>query len=412
MFGNAAKVYKTNEYQLKTSGVVTRNELKNLSDKALDKARAIYKRCKELGYDIITAGDVRYPAALRKIEMPPLVLFTKGDNSLIGKKGVAIVGTRSASSDGKKTSFDYAYNLAKSGMLVVSGGAQGIDTQAHLGAIRAGGKTICVLGGGLNHKYLAANAAMREEISETGLLISEYPPDFEPSSYTFPKRNRLISAFSDCTLVVEAGMNSGSLITAYAAREQRKPVFAAKKAGGGVYSAGVDMLIKDGAYTANDYHDILTWYENSAQWDSSSQRLTSEMIEEIRLMGKRKKHKEVYTGNAKTIAADTDSEKTRSEEIKTNGNVYSEAENNNKLFNINEKNASGSAKKEKIDNFLKDMLTENALSVYDTISEIPIYVDDIRTEAKLNISEVLAALTELEIVDLIQSLPNGKFVRK
>ncbi len=427
VFGNALSIYEADEYNMKISGVLTKAELKNFSDKSLNKAIEIYSRCKELSYDIITFGDERYPDALKKLEMPPLVLFVKGDYSVIGQGGVAIVGARGVTPEGRRMSYDYGYDLAKTGKIVVSGGAQGVDTQAHLGALQAGGKTICVLGGGLNHKYLSANSGLRERISRNGLLVSEYPPDFEPTSYTFPKRNRLIAAFSDCTLIIEAEMSSGALITAYEAREQRKPVFALPGWLNSENIRGTDMLIQKGAYSIDSYRDILDWYENADEWDSDSQKLTSEMIDEIRTTGKEEEYKKNKAENNKNDDIIYSEKKKESEEHKSGfdnalsygkeyyrkheSNTNKKCNDNKKLFNVNEKNDSKSEKKEKTDNFLKDMLTENALSVYDTISETPIYADDIRSERKLETGEVLAALTELELAGLIQSLPNGKFVR-
>lgn len=173
---------------------------------------------------------------------------------------MAVVGTRSATPYGHKTAFRLSYRLAECGALIVSGGALGIDSEAHRGALQAGGRTIAVLGCSIDYPYLSANAELRKMISEHGALISEYPPGTPPSKVSFPIRNRLISGLALGTVVVEASIKSGSLITADHALNQGKDVFAVP---GNIMSsayAGSNRLLSDGAKPVFSAADILSEY--------------------------------------------------------------------------------------------------------------------------------------------------------
>ncbi len=170
------------------------------------------------------------------------------------------MGTRKATATGVATARSFAFELAKQGTVVVSGGALGIDTAAHKGALQAGGKTVCVLGCGIDYNYLMGNASLREAIALSGAVISEYPPNTQAVNSNFPIRNRIISGLTLGTLVVEAAGKSGSLITAQYALEQGRDVFAVPA---GIYSPvsqGVNGLIKSGAKPVSNAGEILEEY--------------------------------------------------------------------------------------------------------------------------------------------------------
>ena len=219
-FTSAEKIYHANEYELRISGLFTKSQINRLTDKNLDGARRIYERSVASGIRIITISSREYPASLRDISSPPLVLYVRGELPSADCRKIAIVGSREPTPLGKRLSFGFSNELAGQGAAIISGGALGVDTQAHKGAIQAGGKTVCVLGCGVNYKYLMENAPLREEISRHGAVISEYPVDMPPASYTFRQRNRIIVAIADCTLVVEGALMSGSLISASMAVQQ------------------------------------------------------------------------------------------------------------------------------------------------------------------------------------------------
>ena len=167
-----------------------------------------------------------YPLLLRQIQKPPKLLYAIGDISILKQKCVAVVGARKASSYGKWAARNIGKRLAEYGVAVVSGLAYGCDAEAHLGALDAGGRTVAVMGCGIDICYPAANRQLRRRIAENGLIISEYPPGTQPRPYMFPQRNRIISGLCEAVAVAEAGLSSGSLITASCAAEQGRLVFA------------------------------------------------------------------------------------------------------------------------------------------------------------------------------------------
>lgn len=256
-FENVQSIYAADKETLLLSDVFTEKECIALSDKNLKAARDINDICVRHGYNVICYGHKDYPQLLKNLEAPPCVLYVSGKLPLPNGNGIAIVGTRTPTSSGKKTAFDFAYNLAKKDKIIVSGGALGIDSAAHKGALQAEGKTVCVLGCGLNYDYLKDNRTMREAITENGAVISEYPPDYPPARFTFPRRNRIIAALARCTVVVEAGRTSGALITARDAVKLKRRIFAVPGGLDNPQAAGTNLLLREGASVATCAEDIL-----------------------------------------------------------------------------------------------------------------------------------------------------------
>ncbi|MBQ6825095.1 MAG: DNA-processing protein DprA [Clostridia bacterium] len=260
-FGNAKNVYNSDFNTLKNSRLFTANELKKLNDKNLKVAEDISIKCRKNNIEIIVLGNDKYPFCLSVIDNPPLVLYVKGNLPDFDKiPSIAIVGPRKVSDFGKRAAYSLGYRLAKSGMTVVSGGAIGTDTYAHAGALKSGGTTALVLGCGILYDYLMENEKLREAVSANGALISEYPPDFPASRYTFPVRNRIISALSLGTVVIEAGAKSGSLITARHAYEQGRDVFVIPRSPEEKQFSGSNELLRDGAKPLIDASDIFNEY--------------------------------------------------------------------------------------------------------------------------------------------------------
>ena len=211
---------------------------------------------KEKGIEFITFLDEEYPEILKKIPDPPLGLFVKGKF----KKdflGVSIVGTRRCSSYGKRIAEELGEFLSNHKITVISGLAYGIDSAAHRGALKGSGFTYAVLGSGINHIYPSLNRGLAERITESGALISEYPPDTPPLKFRFPERNRIISGLSKAVVVVEAPEKSGALITVSFALEQGREVFAVPGPFYSEKSRGVHMLIRDGAQILVDFSDLI-----------------------------------------------------------------------------------------------------------------------------------------------------------
>jgi DNA processing protein len=206
---------------------------------------------------VLTFWDAEFPALLKKIYDPPVVLFVKGELRPEDEAAIAVVGTRSPSEYGKIAAERLSAALVGHRLTIVSGLARGIDTVAHQTAVKSGGRTIAVLGSGLDTIYPPENRRLAQEISQRGAVISEYFFGAKPEAANFPRRNRLISGLALGTLVVEAGESSGALITAQAALEQGREVFAVPGSIFSPKSVGPNRLIQDGAKLIMSAGDIL-----------------------------------------------------------------------------------------------------------------------------------------------------------
>ncbi|MFN7925055.1 MAG: DNA-processing protein DprA [Bryobacteraceae bacterium] len=220
---------------------------------ALDQ-RSLMDRC---GAVLIPVQDPRYPAALKEIFDPPLVLFARGRTELLQKSSIAVVGTRRPSPYGIAATERLSKDLASKGLVITSGMARGIDTAAHKAALAVAGETIAVFGSGVDHIYPAENRKLSEEISTKGLLLSEFPMGNPGHPQNFPIRNRIISGLSVGVLIVEGAQYSGSAITATMAMEQGREVFAVPGNITSKMSWAPNLLIKQGAKLVQDAEDVL-----------------------------------------------------------------------------------------------------------------------------------------------------------
>lgn len=208
---------------------------------------------------IINFWSEEYPKSLREIYDSPVVLYAKGDVKLLKAKSIAIIGSRKCTEYGRKVSNELGYNIANDGICVVSGMAKGIDSWAHIGALNGKGKTIAVVGNGLDIIYPKENERLFNMIIENGgLIISEFVIGTEPNRKNFPQRNRIISGLAECVIVVEATERSGSLITVDFAIEQGKDVFAVPGNITNSTSKGTNNLIAEGAKILTDFKNIFS----------------------------------------------------------------------------------------------------------------------------------------------------------
>jgi len=207
--------------------------------------------------DWVALGDARYPQALLQTADPPLLLYTQGQAALLNNPCLAIVGSRNPTPQGAENARAFAEQLGRSGLTIVSGLALGIDGAAHTGALAAGAPTIAVVGTGLDRVYPRANRELAHRIAERGLIVSEFNLGTEPLAANFPQRNRIIAGLSLGTLVVEAALESGSLITARLATDAGREVFAIPGSIHSPQSRGCHALIKQGAKLVDDVRDVL-----------------------------------------------------------------------------------------------------------------------------------------------------------
>ena len=360
---NAKLFYELGYNGWKSSGFLTEKGLARAKQYSLDAVKIITDKCVKLGQSVIAFDDIKYPERLRNIDNPPCVLYVKGDlPDIENSVAISIVGTRSAINESMKNSFDFAYELNKAGVLIISGGAVGIDESAHKGALASGGKTVCVLGNGIDVNYPRENTSLRYNISRNGALVSEYPPGTSPVPRNFPVRNRIISGLSLGTLVVQASRRSGALITANLAIEQNRDVFSIP---GNIRSKlyeGTNNLIKNGAKPVTCPMDIIEEYIN------------------------------VYTDKFNIIEQDANN-KIHSRD---KNEVY---EDNTLKYGSNEIKA------------IK-MLSDNAKKVYNVLDQNKKHIDNVMIQTKLPTNIVLQAITELEIHDLIESYSGKRYSKK
>jgi DNA processing protein len=256
--GSASAIFEADARQLLAiRGTGTEIIKKLVAARKKVNAAAEIERAAELGAELVTPADAGYPEPLRNIYDPPLALYIKGTLDPRDRHAVAIVGSRHTTSYGRECASSFAAQFARAGFTVVSGLARGIDTSAHQGALKAGGRTIAVLGGGLHDIYPPENRALAEEIAASGAVISEFQLGREPDKTTFPIRNRIVSGLSQGVVVVEAGLSSGAMITANVAAEQGKSVFAIPGRIDSPTSQGTHNLIKNGAKLAESVSDVL-----------------------------------------------------------------------------------------------------------------------------------------------------------
>ena len=213
------------------------------------------------GTKIACVEDADYPSLLAQIHDPPYLFYYQGELGILRGLCIAIVGSRKASNYGLTQSHRFGREMAQEGIVVVSGMARGIDTEAHRGALEVGGKTVAVLGSGLDIIYPPENEKLFKEIAQQGIVISEFPPHTHPEPGNFPIRNRLISGLSQGVLVVEAQKRSGALITVDFALEQGRDVFALPGPINSLNSEGTNNLIKQGACLVTEINDILGEYK-------------------------------------------------------------------------------------------------------------------------------------------------------
>jgi DNA processing protein len=216
------------------------------------------ERIREFGAEVITAESPTYPRQLREIHAPPIVLYIWGELTERDQHAIGVIGSRRTSHYGAECAKKLSYQLAYAGLTIISGLARGIDTAAHQGALAAKGRTIAVIGSGLTKLYPPENAALADKIrSGNGAVVSEFSMTVEPDRQTFPMRNRIISGWSHGILVVEAGLNSGALITASQAIEQGRSVYAVPGHINAPTAHGSNRLIQQGAKLVMDASDIL-----------------------------------------------------------------------------------------------------------------------------------------------------------
>lgn len=374
-FETPEKLYLAGSGEWRLSGLFTEKKIQALKNSTPSQTGAVFKECRQKGYTIITPDSIYYPERLKKLSDMPLVIYGIGDCTVLSDTlSIGIVGTRKASNYGIETTQKLARSLASAGVTIVSGGALGVDSEAHAGAMLEKGRTFAFLGCGLSYDYLRENAAMRRAITRYGAVFSEYQPMTAPSRVTFPIRNRLISGASLGIVVIEAGVKSGSLITANCALEQGKDVFAVP---GDILRSsfdGTNHLIKNGAKPVFSAEDILSEYEYLYA-DALAANRRIKPLSEFEYVDYRKKG-----GKQNKVATENKVENIKDQPEKRETKILSESE-----------------------------YSSGAIKVYAVLNEEPLHIDDIVRNTQLKMNEVLSSLTELELTGCIEQMTGKKY---
>lgn len=371
-FGSVKKLYSSNILEWRMSPALTAKQIDRLEQTDINSVDEIIYTCEKNGWTIIDYDDERYPNRLREIHNPPCVLYVNGilpdiDNLAV----IGIVGTRKASTYAIKVTHIMSRGITECGALVVSGGALGVDTAAHKGALTAGGNTVAVLGCGLGASYLNENKPLRDIIKNNGALVTEYPPFTRASRTTFPMRNRIISGLSVGVLVVEAGVKSGSLITANYALEQGRDIFAVPASVLSVDFSGTNKLIDDGAMVATKPAQIVSVYaEKFSTIDISKARSIDELMND-------------------------ESDKGANIEKNENKLSFESIEENREKRLKNEHKAS--------------TLNGDAKIVYQCLNDCFLHIDAIIEKTGLTSAKVMASITQLEVMGLIESASGKRY---
>lgn len=375
--GSAENLYQGGTRLWSSFSFVSDKELAALNAYGAEQAAAALEYYLKLGQKVITPDDEDYPVLLKEIYNPPAVLYVQGDLSILSDAvSISIVGTRKASQNGLNAAREIAYGLALKNAVVISGGALGIDSEAHKGALNGRGKTIAILPCGLEYPYLMDNAILRREIVDFGgALVTEYPMHTPVQRGAFQVRNRLISGMAHGVLIAEAPKKSGALITAKHALEQNREVFVFIGEDEKAFS-GCIALEDDGAARIYTAEDVLKPFAS---------RRRQERIEQLARTAENISH---VSRVRPKIASLSDAEK-GSEKTEKKPAEPIPAPENNLLQNV----------------------SEDAKSVYAALNDTPKHASELEPELGMSTGKILAALTELELFGLIKTYPGQRFTK-
>ena len=348
-FGSPQAAYMASLTELESCGIPARVAQSIFAQAGLKEGARDLEASAKAGCQVVAYSSDDYPARLKQIPDPPLVLYVRGDVKVLSRYALAIVGTRRPTAYGSQVAQRLARDLAQRQLVIVSGLARGIDSAAHRGALEAVGKTVAVLGSGIDVIYPRENKRLAEQVVECGALISEFPPGTSPAPENFPIRNRTISGLALGVVVVEAAEYSGSLITARLALEQNREVFAVPGNITSAQSFGPNHLIKQGAKLVDEWMDVV-----------------EEFPADIRMQ------------LLPPVEASEESAATPQ-----TGSLFEQS------------------------------LTPDQKVVFEVLrADQPLFVDAILTSTEIPQARVMTALLELEMAGVIRQLPGKNFIRK
>ncbi len=403
VFDSAYDLFHADEEEIEHIAGLSERTKQKLCSKDLSRASEILSACEKLGIMILSYDMEAYPKSLREIKTPPVLLYVKGNlPNLNDHLSIAMVGTRRMSAYGLQNAYRLSYELASCGVTVISGMAAGIDGVSAAGALAAGGPTVAVLGAGVDVVYPKHHKALAEKIVENGALISEYPPGTRPDFYRFPARNRIISGLSAGTLVVEAGIGSGSLITAKNAILQGRDVFALPANVGACGAEGTNGLLRDGARLVLESADILELYRYSYAETLLSEKLPSAKAHSQPDMQYLSRLGVIELEQRKEVSAPSAPQAEKPKRRKA------------EMLKMKEEAPAASAlPEEHVMRPARDtsMLSPIQREILDAMPEDRAIAPDVLSVLNHPVGDIIAALTMLEILELVQKLPGGLYTK-
>ncbi len=397
-FSSVSEIYGAREEEL-SSLSLKKSILKRLLDKDIEKARLAFEFCRRNDISVITYGDGKYPPSLREIAAPPPVLFVRGNVSALSRyPKTACVGTRKTTEYGMTVAYNIGRSLALCGSTVVSGAALGSDGMALAGALDGMDSPIAVLGCGVDIAYPSCHASLLSEIAERGAVISEFLPGTAPAKESFPRRNRIISALSDITAVIDGEEHGGAMITAAYAIEQGKPLYAVPGQVMEKKSSGTNLLIKKGAKPLLSASDILSEYLFLYPGRISLERAAVFSSEDARLSARA--HRIGLPSNLSEEAPMLEKED-KKPVIRRKSNTSADCESGITVETV------GSLKELPEVQAALSRVDGNTKELFMALPDIDFSPDEVAKER--SVSDVLCALTVLEINGIVESLPGGRY---
>ncbi len=430
LYENPYDIFHAEEGELERIGALSDRTRKRLSEKSLERATEILRVCERLGIGILAYSDPRYPNTLKQIERPPVLLYYRGTLPELDRRlCIGVVGTRKMSAYGLRSAYKLSYELAVTNAIVVSGMAAGIDGVSAAAALRAGGTTVAVLGCGVDVVYPRHHRGLMDEIAAHGLLLSEYPPGTRPNSYHFPTRNRIISGMTHGTLVVEAGIGSGSLITAKEAILQGREVFTVPANVGSEGAEGTNGLLRDGATLVLRTKDILEPFEYVFSGNLNTAKLFAvgdrsqpdpeylDRVGVIRYHAKAaapspqvEQAAAAVTATRADISSEPLEKKKRSDRRKT-ASAKSNAESLARSKSVPSSTEQARLTEHRTPDETLSSLSEVQRAVLEAIPDDRAITADELVKLDHSYGDIIAALTMLEILGLIQKLPGALYIK-
>ncbi len=418
-FDTLRDIYEASEERFLEVDGVDKLTAKALANKDMTRAELILSQCIKNHWGVLTYGDKTYPKRLKTLVDPPVVLYYKGRFlDLNDQVCISVVGTRTMTEYGERQAHSLSYAMASGGAVIVSGMALGCDAMAANGALDAGKPTVAVLGCGIDVVYPPQHRILSEHIARSGMLITEYPPASRPEGSHFPVRNRIISGLSQGTVVVEAPLGSGALITAKTALYQGRDIFAVPGEIGNKNSEGCNALIRGGAHVVTSAADVLGMYEfiyPHRIFVAAGERAEKEITEKglrdsakLRRIASRptvsadekKEERDRKREETKTYKKDLGAQKKRESETDTSYSFAKDRENESVLRSVRVKPV---AKTEV-------PITDAERALLDAMGNSEITPDELM-EKGFSASDIMSSMTVLEILGFVASVPGGRYVR-